>query len=135
MGSDLEGQINRWIGIPFQWGGASFDGADCAGLVRLYYREKLGVELPPDDLPHIPEAWIASGECYMIDYLDRYCFRVNAPCNGSIVVIHFRGAGAHLGIMYDHDRFLHIPYGRTSCIGRISSFGKHRVKGYWMVSK
>lgn len=133
MGPDLKGELNKWIGIPFQWGGASFGGADCTGLVRLYYKEKLGIELPPDDLPHTPEAWIVSGESYIIGYLDRYCLRVNTARAESIVVIHFWGGGAHVGVMCGPDRFLHVPYGQTSCLGRISGYGKHRIKGYWMV--
>lgn len=134
MDSDQE-KISRWLGIPFQWGGSSFAGVDCAGLVRLYYREELGIELPPDDGPHSPDTWIASGESYIIDYLDRYGVRMKNPNHGNIVVIHVWGDGAHLGIMFDYDRFLHIACDRTSCIGRVSGYGKHRVKGYWMVRK
>lgn len=37
---------NAYLGIPWRAHGASRDGADCWGLVRLVYRERLGLELP-----------------------------------------------------------------------------------------
>lgn len=38
--------MNRFIGIPFADGEQSFDGANCYGLVRLFYREHLGINIP-----------------------------------------------------------------------------------------
>lgn len=31
--------ISKFIGIPWRFGGDSFSGCDCVGLVRLFYRE------------------------------------------------------------------------------------------------
>lgn len=47
--------ISRYIGIPYQLGGRSFDGIDCYGLVWLFYRDELGIEIPryegnPDEI-------------------------------------------------------------------------------------
>ncbi|MFZ2967916.1 MAG: NlpC/P60 family protein [Sulfuricurvum sp.] len=36
----------EFVGIPFADGEQSFDGANCYGLVRLFYREQLGIEIP-----------------------------------------------------------------------------------------
>ncbi len=40
---------NKLIGIPFKLDRCDFDGADCRGIVCLYYRHVLGVELPFTD--------------------------------------------------------------------------------------
>lgn len=37
--------ISRYIGVPYVVGGYSFAGADCFGVVQLYYRNELGIEL------------------------------------------------------------------------------------------
>lgn len=38
--------LNRFLDIPFVDGCESFDGCDCWGLVRLYYQECKGIDLP-----------------------------------------------------------------------------------------
>ena len=38
--------MNRYIGIPYEKGGISFKGADCFGLLRLFYEEEYGIRLP-----------------------------------------------------------------------------------------
>jgi cell wall-associated NlpC family hydrolase len=38
--------MRKFIGIPFEYGGASFQGCDCFGLIQLYWREELGKEFP-----------------------------------------------------------------------------------------
>jgi cell wall-associated NlpC family hydrolase len=42
--------MNKFVGIPFIDGGDSYDGADCYGLIRLYYRDELGIEIPNFDI-------------------------------------------------------------------------------------
>lgn len=42
----IEAWSNDYIGISFVARGDSRDGADCYGLVRLVYRERLGINLP-----------------------------------------------------------------------------------------
>jgi cell wall-associated NlpC family hydrolase len=38
--------ISRFIGIPFVSKGRTFSGCDCYGLVKLYYKEVLNIEIP-----------------------------------------------------------------------------------------
>lgn len=39
-------QFDRFVGIPYRDRGRDQDGCDCWGLVRLVYRDLLGIELP-----------------------------------------------------------------------------------------
>ena len=38
--------ISKFIGIPFVSKGRSFNGCDCYGLVKLYYKEILNIDIP-----------------------------------------------------------------------------------------
>jgi len=39
---------NRYVGIPYLFRGLDRTGIDCYGLLRLVYREQLGIELPAE---------------------------------------------------------------------------------------
>ena len=38
--------ISKYVGISFEDRGESFDGSDCYGILRLIYKEELGIEIP-----------------------------------------------------------------------------------------
>jgi cell wall-associated NlpC family hydrolase len=39
-------RFEKYVGIPFEDRGHSKEAADCYGLVRLVYRQELGIEIP-----------------------------------------------------------------------------------------
>lgn len=121
----------RWLNIPFKWGGEDFDGADCSGIVRLFLKEECGLVLPKDFVPHTARTVETMGESIMVHFLDTFCKRVSHPQFGSIVVIHFYKENAHLGVMLDSGSFLHTIVGANSLIGNLSTYGSHRIVGYW----
>ena len=46
---DTENIVDRkFIGVPYKFGGKSFDGADCMGLILLWYMEQ-GIEFDYDE--------------------------------------------------------------------------------------
>lgn len=38
--------VNRYLGVPFKWGGTTRAGMDCSAFVRTIFRETYGIELP-----------------------------------------------------------------------------------------
>ncbi|MFH0922185.1 MAG: NlpC/P60 family protein [Fibrobacterota bacterium] len=38
--------VNRYSGVPYQWGGENREGMDCSGFIRTVYRECERIELP-----------------------------------------------------------------------------------------
>ena len=98
--------INKLIGIPFTPLGRDYKGADCAGLVILFYRDILKI----------------SHENYLIytDVLDNNESKIFYALNnakfkrcespklpGDLLVIRTYGLPAHLGICVDDRYFLH----------------------------
>ncbi len=39
-------QVNKYLGVPYKWGGASRSGMDCSGFVKKVFEKAEGVSLP-----------------------------------------------------------------------------------------
>jgi len=46
--SRVVAEAKTWLGVPYEWGGASRSGVDCSGLTMMVYRNATNI----DDLPH-----------------------------------------------------------------------------------
>jgi peptidoglycan DL-endopeptidase CwlO len=90
----------RYLGVPYRWGGADPSGFDCSGLVMYVYAQ-LGVQLP-----HFAAAQYRDGRHVRMDDL--------RP--GDLV---FFDALNHVGIYLGGGRFIHAPH--TGDHVRISS--------------
>lgn len=44
--------IAKYVGIPFENRGCSFNGCDCYGLIVLIYKNELGIEIPSFQIDH-----------------------------------------------------------------------------------
>lgn len=102
----------RAIGLPWRRWHASWAGADCFGLIVLYHREVLGIELGP-----VPQTDIASGFA---------AARGWEPCEpeaGATAFMAWRsGAPTHCGVLLDGGRLLHAQEGHP-----ISEHGSTRI--------
>jgi cell wall-associated NlpC family hydrolase len=38
--------VNRYLGVPYKWGGTTRQGMDCSAFTRAIFREAYGIELP-----------------------------------------------------------------------------------------
>jgi cell wall-associated NlpC family hydrolase len=81
----------RYLGVPYRWGGADPSGFDCSGLV-MYVYGRLGVRLP-----HFAAAQYRDGRHVRLDDLRR----------GDLVF--FDGLD-HVGIYVGGGRFIHAPH-------------------------
>lgn len=89
--------VNRAVGVPWVRWGSSWDGADCYGLILLYCREVLGI-----DLGAVPETDIAAG------FRASTAWVACGPEDGAIGWMAWRnGAPSHCGVVLQGGVMLH----------------------------
>lgn len=102
------------VGIPFSWGGYSVLGADCFGIVRLFY-SRLGMELPCPSYDCEPP----SGREWFLDIAGRYGWkRVDAPEWGDVALFKINGNYNHIGVYLSPRGLLHSTKKTGSVIQR-----------------
>jgi cell wall-associated NlpC family hydrolase len=104
----------QYLGIPYQWGGASPAGFDCSGFVMYVYAQ-IGVSLP-----HNAAAQYAYGTPVSRSELEP----------GDLVF--FNGLG-HDGIYIGSDQFIHSPH--TGDVVKISSLNDSWYAATWFGAK
>lgn len=86
----------RYVGVPYRHLGRSIDeGLDCYGLVRCFYRDWLGVDLP--DTGYAPD-WYKSKDIITDHYKDFGFVAVDDERDGDLVVISMKRKMIHLTI-------------------------------------
>jgi len=93
--------LKRVIGIPWHNRACTFDASDCWGLVILYYRHVLGIELH-----HSPD--YEAGEDFMTCFDSEvvYWRRAEHFSDGDIFIAYYGAQPVHVGLIVD-GRALH----------------------------
>ncbi len=94
LASSTSDFISRMIGVPWANRACSFEKTDCWGLVVLYYRHVLGIELhqTPDY-----EAGADFFTCYQGDVV--FWRQADKPVEGGIFVGYLGAQPAHVGLV------------------------------------
>lgn len=121
-----------FVGLPYLAGGRDRAGVDCWGLVRLVYREVLGVELlawdtvPATDRRAVRAA--AEAEAFA-----RWSNRGEAEARPLDVVTFDRGA--HVAVVVERGTMLHTEAGRAACVERYGGPAwRSRWHGIWRLT-
>lgn len=98
----------EYLKIPYQHQGRSFKGADCFGLLRIYYEHELGVVLPDYDKPYDQEWW--RNENLFLDLYKTYQFKkVKTFEKGNVILFkNTSSTPGHAGIVIDDSNFIHM---------------------------
>jgi peptidoglycan DL-endopeptidase CwlO len=109
LGGQAVAIAERYLGVPYVWGGASPSGFDCSGLTMYVYGQ-LGVSLPHnaaaqyDSLPHVSESDLQPGDLVFFDGLNHVGMYIgggeiiHAPHTGTVVQIApLSGGGSYFG--------------------------------------
>lgn len=104
-------QYLQYLTIPYKHQGRDFDGADCFGLIRLFYENELGIKLP-DFTEQYDEEWYGEHD-YIAELYGQYGFvRCEAPRFGDLLFfMNTDSRVGHVGVVLDSSHFIHMTRG------------------------
>lgn len=127
--------IDKFVGIPHQFGGDSYESCDCLGLCRLFYREH-GIGLDFTDGKPVTENWKKDGHLRLKRYFKKYFKEVDKDSlqYGDIVLFDVVG-DIHFGVYVGYGKvlamFVPVKYGETkSTIYKKKMWENSFRKGY-----
>lgn len=100
------GDISKYVGIPHRFNKAGFDGCDCLGLVRLFYKEHGYSPSFYDEFEVTKENYNSqSAWTHLYKYLEKHFDKETDPSKlkvGDIVIFSVLG-DIHFGIIADEN--------------------------------
>ncbi len=87
----LVSEAQRWIGVPYKWGGQTMDGVDCSAFVGNVYKS-VGISLPRTSTQQF----------------ESYSTNVEKPKVGDLMFFTFTNSQiSHVGMYVGNDQFIH----------------------------
>jgi len=114
-------ETEKYIGIPYVVNGRDFTGVDCYGLVRLIYKEELGIDLPS----FVEEDVNPDRTQELISQYKEGWEQTEKISAGDVIVFRIKGIESHIAIAVSPTHFLHAREGSDSAI---ESFSSHKWK-------
>ncbi len=93
---NLLSEAEKWLGVPYAWGGNTKKGVDCSGFVKEVY-EKVGIMLPRT-------------AALQFEYADR--INKNERRIGDLVFFKKSGQISHVGIYIGNNQIIHSSSGK-----------------------
>ena len=118
----MEYSLNKYIGIPFKVKGRDFNGVDCWGLVYLWYKHELGIELQRYDDLYSDLTKDKDKISKHIESEKEILFnKVESYQPGDIFLFRIKGVEFHVGVYFGNNFFLHAIKNANSCMERLNN--------------
>lgn len=122
---------NKYVGIPYKDSGRDRDGADCAGLVCLVYRDELGRDVDQDlgfyDALDKDQATELLGVATSAQWE-----QVQEPQDFDAVLLLIHGEPCHVGIICDGGKsVLNVRAKVNAVIEPLDGIWASRIDSYW----
>lgn len=113
---------SRFVGIPHEYAKASFESADCYGLLRLVYREVFSIEIPDleEQLQSVAKDAVKIRE--LVERDSAAWIKVEEPEIGDAVVLNFFGRPTHVAVYVGDKRILTTTPRHTSVVDDLRSY-------------
>lgn len=97
----------KYVGIPYKHQGRDIFGLDCWGLIKLIYKDMLGIDIWDIGEDYTKE-WSWEGKDYFIENYQKQWERVTEPrLFDGVLINNGKGIANHAGIMLDKTKFIH----------------------------
>ena len=124
--------ISNFIGIPFVSKGRSFNGCDCYGLVKLYYKEILNIDIPETIIT------VEQPRRTFANYLNEISknWTATTPAKNVVVAMSVNAEHpnlvTHFAVMIDDKRFIDTRENMSSYLTSIDDERiKNQIKGFY----
>ncbi|MET3611736.1 cell wall-associated NlpC family hydrolase [Rhizobium aquaticum] len=125
----------RFIGIPYIAHGRDYSGADCWGIVFLFYRDVLGLQIPAYSAEMKARAFHHREIGALIE-AERaaHWIEISEPANGDVALMRSGRDESHVGIFVAGGMILHSEGEPGSCLVRADDMRvRSRLVGYFRV--
>ena len=110
----IVGEANKYIGVPYLWGGNTPDAFDCSGLVQWVIKKSYGINIP------------RTTNLQYTTWKNNMVKSTSDLKKGDL--IYFKTVGktpvSHVGIYLGNNEFIHAP-------NKKEKVKKSKLKGYW----
>ena len=126
--------LKKFIGIPFEENGRAFTGADCWGLVSLFYRELFNIDLPDYRIGCVSASLIS--ETVERESSTETWRKVDIPEFGNVVLLSTDSRDPmlknHIGVWVGDGRILHTTGTLGSHTVRAESHMAGLIRGFYV---
>jgi cell wall-associated NlpC family hydrolase len=123
--------LAAYIGLPYKSKGRCLEGIDCYGLVYVFYKNILKLEVPSYVEDYASAENRQSVSEAIKDNLNNWV-EVFKPKFGDMLIFNILGLPTHVGIYISNGDFIHSFLGTNTCVERLSSITwNKRLKGVY----
>ena len=126
-----------FVGIPYVPHGRDYMGADCWGILYLYYRDVLGTPVPSYSAEMDAREFRHRAIGQLIaEERKKHWRRVDTPQPGDCVLMRAGRDDSHVGVFLGQGRMLHSEGPDPSVIDRISDMRwRSRIAGFYQLNQ
>jgi len=125
--------LQRFVGVPYVAHGREYTGADCWGLLFLYYRDELGTPIPSYSSEMRERDFHRKDIGPLMDVeIERLWLQVDEPQPGDGVLLRAGRFNTHVGVFLGAGRMLHSEGPEPSVVARLDDIRlRSRITGFF----